>query len=41
VLEDHQVTWHRVAYDYQVTAEKILKAGDLSEVLARRLAMGK
>jgi predicted phosphodiesterase len=41
VLEDHQVTWHRVAYDYQVTAEKILRTGVLSEVLARRLSMGK
>ena len=41
VLEDHQVTWHRVPYDYQATADKILKTGVLSEVLARRLAMGK
>jgi predicted phosphodiesterase len=41
VLEDHQVTWHRVAYDFQATAEKILRTGVLSEVLARRLAMGK
>ena len=41
VLEDHQVTWHRVPYDFQRTAEKILRTGSLSEVLARRLAMGK
>lgn len=41
VLEGHQVTWHRVPYDHQTTAEKILRTGVLSEVLARRLAMGK
>lgn len=41
VLEDHQVTWHRVAYDFQSTADKILRTGVLSEVLARRLALGK
>jgi len=41
VLEDAQVTWHRVPYDFQATAEKIMRTGVLSEVLARRLAMGK
>ncbi|MBI5432739.1 MAG: metallophosphoesterase family protein [Planctomycetes bacterium] len=41
VLEEHQVTWYRVAYDFQATADKILKTGVLSEVLARRLALGK
>ena len=41
VLEDHQVTWYRVPYDFQKTADKILRTGVLSEVLARRLAMGK
>jgi diadenosine tetraphosphatase ApaH/serine/threonine PP2A family protein phosphatase len=41
VLEDQQVTWHRVPYEFQATAEKILRTGTLSEVLARRLAMGK
>jgi len=41
VLEPHQVTWHRVPYDFQKTADKILHTGVLSEVLARRLAMGK
>lgn len=41
VLEDHQVTWHRVPYDFQRTAEKILATGQLSEILARRLSLGK
>jgi diadenosine tetraphosphatase ApaH/serine/threonine PP2A family protein phosphatase len=41
VLEDERVTWHRVPYDFQATADKILRTGVLSEVLARRLAMGK
>jgi diadenosine tetraphosphatase ApaH/serine/threonine PP2A family protein phosphatase len=41
VLEDEQVTWHRVPYDFRATADKILGTGVLSEVLARRLAMGK
>ncbi|MBL8858242.1 MAG: metallophosphoesterase family protein [Planctomycetes bacterium] len=41
VLEDDQVTWHRIAYDYRVTQKKILDTGVLSEVLARRLAIGK
>jgi len=41
VLEDHQVTWHRVPYDYRVTMQKILDTGSLSEILARRLAVGK
>jgi predicted phosphodiesterase len=41
ILEDHQVTWHRVAYDLRATMQKILDTGVLSEVLARRLAVGK
>ncbi len=41
VLEDHQITWHRVAYDYRATMQKIMDTGVLSEVLARRLAVGK
>jgi predicted phosphodiesterase len=41
VLEDEQITWYRVPYNFQLTAEKILRTGVLSEVLARRLAMGK
>lgn len=41
VLEDQSITWYRVTYDFQATAEKILRTGVLSEVLARRLALGK
>ncbi len=41
VLEDHQVTWYRVPYDYRRTMAKILETGVLSEILARRLAIGK
>ena len=41
VLEDEQVTWHRITYDFQATAKKIMRTGALSEVLARRLALGK
>jgi diadenosine tetraphosphatase ApaH/serine/threonine PP2A family protein phosphatase len=41
ILEDERVTWIRVPYNFQLTAEKILRTGVLSEVLARRLAMGK
>jgi predicted phosphodiesterase len=41
VLEDHQVTWYRVPYDYRITQKKILDTGVLSEVLARRLSIGK
>ena len=41
VLEDEQVTWHRVPYDYKKTAQKIRDTGELSEVLAHRLSMGK
>jgi diadenosine tetraphosphatase ApaH/serine/threonine PP2A family protein phosphatase len=41
VLEDHQVTWYRIPYDYRSTMQKILDTGVLSEVLARRLAIGK
>ncbi|MFT5050949.1 MAG: putative phosphodiesterase [Chlamydiales bacterium] len=41
VLEDHQVTWYRVAYDYRRTMDKILATGVLSEILARRLVHGK
>ena len=41
VLEDHRVTWYRVPYDFRITQEKILKTGVLSEILARRLAVGK
>lgn len=41
ILEDERITWRRVPYDFQITAEKIVRTGALSEVLARRLAMGK
>ncbi len=41
VLEDHQVTWYRVNYDYRTTMDKIQRTGVLSEILARRLAVGK
>ena len=41
VLEDHQVSWYRVEYDFRITQEKILRTGVLSEILARRLAVGK
>ncbi|MFT5291888.1 MAG: putative phosphodiesterase [Planctomycetota bacterium] len=41
VLEDERVTWYRVEYDYQTTMNKILATGELSEILARRLAVGK
>jgi diadenosine tetraphosphatase ApaH/serine/threonine PP2A family protein phosphatase len=41
VLEDHQVTWYRVNYDFRTTMDKIMRTGSLSEILARRLAVGK
>ena len=41
VLEDDRVTWHRVPYDFRLTMDKILATGKLSELLARRLAIGK
>jgi predicted phosphodiesterase len=41
ILEEEQVTWHRVEYDLRRTMDKILATGALSEVLARRLAVGK
>jgi len=41
VLEDESITWYRVPYNFRETADKIIRTGQLSEVLARRLAMGK
>ncbi|MGK0483297.1 MAG: diadenosine tetraphosphatase ApaH/serine/threonine PP2A family protein phosphatase, partial [Planctomycetota bacterium] len=41
VITDEAVTWHRVAYDYRATMDKILATGSLHEILARRLALGK
>jgi len=41
VLEEDRVSWYRVPYDFRITQEKILKTGVLSDILARRLAVGK
>lgn len=41
VLEHDRVTWYRVPYDFRTTMQKILDTGVLSEILARRLAIGK
>lgn len=41
VLEDERVSWYRVEYDFRVTQAKILRTGVLSEILARRLSVGK
>jgi predicted phosphodiesterase len=41
VLEEHQITWYRVPYDIRAVQQKILDTGKLSEVLARRLVIGK
>ncbi|MCA9165953.1 MAG: metallophosphoesterase family protein, partial [Planctomycetales bacterium] len=41
VLEERAVTWHRVPYDYATTMKKILATNELSELLGRRLAIGK
>ncbi|MEO0651838.1 MAG: metallophosphoesterase family protein [Planctomycetota bacterium] len=41
ILEDESITWHRVAYDFRKTQEKILATGALPEILARRLEVGK
>jgi len=41
VLEDDRITWHRVPYDFRATMQKIQSTGVLSEMLARRLAVGK
>jgi len=41
VLEDDQVSWFRVNYDFRSTMDKIMNTGQLSEILARRLAIGK
>jgi diadenosine tetraphosphatase ApaH/serine/threonine PP2A family protein phosphatase len=41
VLEDEQVTWHRVEYDFRRTQAKIFATHELPEILARRLAVGK
>ena len=41
VLEEHQVTWYRVPYDFRTTMEKIMNTGVLHQILARRLAIGR
>ncbi|HKX45983.1 MAG TPA: metallophosphoesterase family protein [Planctomycetota bacterium] len=41
ILEEHQITWHRVEYDFRATQAKILGTGVLPEILARRLAIGR
>jgi len=41
VLEEERVSWYRVPYDYRETMKKIMDTGVLSEILARRLAVGK
>lgn len=41
VIEEHQITWHRVSYDFRSTMEKIYNNGELSDILARRLEIGK
>lgn len=41
VLEERRVSWYRVNYDFRTTMDKILRTGSLSEILARRLAVGK
>jgi len=41
ILEEHQVTWCRVEYPFETTMDKIMRTGSLSEILARRLRLGK
>ncbi len=41
VIEDDHITWHRVRYDFSITQRKIRETGELSEILAKRLTLGK
>lgn len=41
ILEPDRVTWHRVEYDHQTTMHKILENPELSDLLGRRLPIGK
>jgi len=41
VIEEDAVTWHRVSYDFSITQGKIRDTGELSEILAKRLTLGK
>ena len=41
ILQEDRVTWHRVVYDYRTTEAKIRDIDGLSDLLGRRLALGK
>lgn len=41
ILEEHQITWHRVEYDFRRTQAKIAATGVLPDLLARRLEVGR
>ena len=41
ILEEDRITWHRVPYEFRETQRKIYDTGELSEILARRLEVGK
>lgn len=41
VLEEDRVHWHRVPYDFTVTQKKIHQTGELHEILASRLPLGR
>jgi diadenosine tetraphosphatase ApaH/serine/threonine PP2A family protein phosphatase len=41
ILEDHQVTFHRVEYDFNVTAQKIYDTPDLDNFLGDRIKEGR
>ncbi len=41
ILEDHQVTFHRVEYDFNVTAQKIYDTADLDNFLGDRIKEGR
>ena len=40
-FDGESVEWHRVAYDFRTTMEKIRATPGLDDILARRLALGK
>lgn len=41
ILEEGRVTWHRVPYDFRTTMRKIFEHSELSDLLGRRLEIGK
>lgn len=41
IIEDDVVTWHRVPYHHEKTAEKISELGEAYEVLGYRLSIGR